>query len=212
MRLAIDADPVVRVVVIKGSGPKAFSAGADVVAWSSLAPPDMWRTRRAPVTGSAERLESLRQPTIAAQRDRIRRRTRAGTGLRSATCCGPRSWRRPRSGSRPYRLGHDDPVGHDRRLCQAKQMIRPQPDRRGARRPVGLVSKSSQQPTSTLRRTSREPDRHPAPVAAGRQAADRRQPTPDVPGAGRRVDGIHRRRWRGSGGIPRATTTRIRRL
>ena len=64
--LAIDADPDVRVVVITGSGPKAFSAGADVVAWSSLAPLDMWRTWTRTGQRVLERLESLRQPTIAA--------------------------------------------------------------------------------------------------------------------------------------------------
>ena len=64
--LTIDADPEIRVVVIKGSGPKAFSAGADVVAWSSLAPLDMWRTWTRTGHRVMERLESLRQPTIAA--------------------------------------------------------------------------------------------------------------------------------------------------
>lgn len=64
--LAIDADPDVRVLVIKGTGPKAFSAGADVVAWSSLAPLEMWRTWTRTGHRVMERLESLRQPTIAA--------------------------------------------------------------------------------------------------------------------------------------------------
>ena len=64
--LAIDADAHVRVVVITGSGPKAFSAGADVTAWSSLAPLEMWRTRTRTGHRVMERLESLRQPTIAA--------------------------------------------------------------------------------------------------------------------------------------------------
>ena len=64
--LTIDADSEIRVVVIKGSGPKAFSAGADVVAWSSLAPLDMWRTWTRTGHRVMERLESLRQPTIAA--------------------------------------------------------------------------------------------------------------------------------------------------
>jgi len=64
--LAIDADVDLRVVVIKGSGAKAFSAGADVVAWSSLAPLDMWRTWTRTGHRVMERLESLRQPTIAA--------------------------------------------------------------------------------------------------------------------------------------------------
>jgi enoyl-CoA hydratase/carnithine racemase len=64
--VTIDADPEIRVVVIKGSGSKAFSAGADVVAWSSLAPLDMWRTWTRTGHRVMERLESLRQPTIAA--------------------------------------------------------------------------------------------------------------------------------------------------
>ena len=64
--LTIDADPEIRVAVIKGSGSKAFSAGADVVAWSSLAPLDMWRTWTRTGHRVMERLESLRQPTIAA--------------------------------------------------------------------------------------------------------------------------------------------------
>jgi len=63
--LAIDADADVRVVVITGAGQKAFSAGADVVAWSSLAPLDMWRTWTRIGHRVTERLESLRQPTIA---------------------------------------------------------------------------------------------------------------------------------------------------
>ena len=64
--LAIDADAAVRVVVITGSGPKAFSAGADIDAWSSLAPLDMWRTWIRTGHRVMDRLEALRQPTIAA--------------------------------------------------------------------------------------------------------------------------------------------------
>jgi enoyl-CoA hydratase len=64
--LAIDEDPAVRVVVITGSGSKAFSTGADVVAWSSLEPLEMWRTWTRAGHRVMDRLESLRQPTIAA--------------------------------------------------------------------------------------------------------------------------------------------------
>lgn len=64
--LAIDADAEVRVVVIKGAGAKAFSAGADVVAWSSLEPLEMWRRWTRLGHQLMDRLESLRQPTIAA--------------------------------------------------------------------------------------------------------------------------------------------------
>jgi enoyl-CoA hydratase/carnithine racemase len=64
--VALDSDAEIRVVVIKGSGPRAFSAGADIVAWSSLAPLEMWRTWTRTGHRVMERLESLRQPTIAA--------------------------------------------------------------------------------------------------------------------------------------------------
>jgi enoyl-CoA hydratase len=63
---AIDADADVRVVVITGADVKAFSAGADVVAWSALSPLDMWRTWTRTGGRVLDRLESLRQPTIAA--------------------------------------------------------------------------------------------------------------------------------------------------
>ncbi len=64
--IAIDADDVIRVVVITGTGIKAFSAGADVVAWSDLAPLDMWRRWTRLGHQVMDRLEALRQPTIAA--------------------------------------------------------------------------------------------------------------------------------------------------
>lgn len=63
---AIEDDADVRVVVITGTGPKAFSAGADVVAWSALSPLDMWRTWTRTGHRVMDRLETLRQPTIAA--------------------------------------------------------------------------------------------------------------------------------------------------
>ena len=40
---AIEADESIRVVIITGSGDRAFCAGADVLAWSALSPIDMWR-------------------------------------------------------------------------------------------------------------------------------------------------------------------------
>jgi enoyl-CoA hydratase/carnithine racemase len=62
----IDTDADVRVVIITGAGEKAFSAGADVVAWSALSPLEMWRTWTRTGQRVFDRLESLRQPTIAA--------------------------------------------------------------------------------------------------------------------------------------------------
>ena len=62
----IEADADVRLVVITGAGAKAFCAGADVVAWSALSPLEMWRTWTRTGQRVFDRLESLRQPTIAA--------------------------------------------------------------------------------------------------------------------------------------------------
>jgi enoyl-CoA hydratase len=64
--LEIDADVSIRVVVVTGSGVRAFSAGADIDAWTSLAPLDMWRTWTRMGHRVMDRLEALRQPTIAA--------------------------------------------------------------------------------------------------------------------------------------------------
>ena len=63
---SIEADEAVRVVVLTGAGERAFCAGADIDAWSSLAPIDMWRTWVRAGHRAMDRLEGLRQPTIAA--------------------------------------------------------------------------------------------------------------------------------------------------
>jgi enoyl-CoA hydratase/carnithine racemase len=62
----IDHNPDVRAVIITGSGDRAFSVGADVNAWSSLEPLDMWRGWVRDGHRVLERLAHLRQPTIAA--------------------------------------------------------------------------------------------------------------------------------------------------
>src|ERR671931_1355288 len=56
----------VRVVVLTGAGERAFSVGADINAWSSLQPLDMWRRWVRDGHRVFERLASLRQPLIAA--------------------------------------------------------------------------------------------------------------------------------------------------
>ena len=63
---SIEADEAVRVVVLTGAGDRAFCAGADVDAWSALAPIDMWRWWVRLGHRVFDRLEGLRQPTIAA--------------------------------------------------------------------------------------------------------------------------------------------------
>ena len=62
----IEADESIRVVVVTGAGEKAFCAGADINAWSALAPIDMWRTWVPLGHRVMDRLAGLRQPTIAA--------------------------------------------------------------------------------------------------------------------------------------------------
>jgi enoyl-CoA hydratase/carnithine racemase len=56
----------VRVVVLTGAGERAFSVGADINAWSSLQPLDMWRHWIRDGHRVFERLARLRQPLIAA--------------------------------------------------------------------------------------------------------------------------------------------------
>jgi enoyl-CoA hydratase len=63
---SLEADDAIRVVVLTGSGDRAFCAGADINAWASLAPIDMWRTWVRSGHRVMDRLEGLRQPTIAA--------------------------------------------------------------------------------------------------------------------------------------------------
>jgi enoyl-CoA hydratase/carnithine racemase len=80
--VAIDADADVRVVIVTGAGARAFSAGADVVAWSALSPLDMWRTWTRTGQRVLDRLESLRQPTIA-----VLNGVAFGGGLELALAC-----------------------------------------------------------------------------------------------------------------------------
>lgn len=63
---AIEADAGIRAVILTGAGDRAFCAGADVNAWSSLAPIEMWRSWVRLGHRVVDRLEALRQPTIAA--------------------------------------------------------------------------------------------------------------------------------------------------
>lgn len=62
----IEASDAVRVVVVTAAGDRAFCAGADINAWSEYSPIDMWRRWIPAGQRVLDRLESLRQPSIAA--------------------------------------------------------------------------------------------------------------------------------------------------
>jgi enoyl-CoA hydratase/carnithine racemase len=61
----IEADNDIRVVVLTGAGDAAFSAGADINAWAAVSPIDAWRHWVRRGHRVLDRLDGLRQPTIA---------------------------------------------------------------------------------------------------------------------------------------------------
>lgn len=61
----LDNDPAVRVVLLTGSGERAFCVGADIHAWGALSPLDMWRTWIRNGHRVFEQIARLRQPVIA---------------------------------------------------------------------------------------------------------------------------------------------------
>ena len=63
---ALEGDKQTRVVILAAEGGRAFCAGADIAAWSTLEPLDMWRDWIASGNSLFDRLARLRQPTIAA--------------------------------------------------------------------------------------------------------------------------------------------------
>ena len=62
---AIDASGEIRVVLLGATGDRAFSVGADVLAWTSLEPLDMWRRWIRDGHRLFDRVAGLRQPVIA---------------------------------------------------------------------------------------------------------------------------------------------------
>ena len=62
----LDGDTSVRVVVLTGSGDKAFCVGADINEWAELAPLDMWRRWVKRGHQVFDQWARLRQPVIAA--------------------------------------------------------------------------------------------------------------------------------------------------
>lgn len=61
----IDDSRDIRVVLLGATGEKAFSVGADILAWSSLGPLDMWRRWIREGHRLFDRIAALRQPVIA---------------------------------------------------------------------------------------------------------------------------------------------------
>ena len=61
----IDDNPDIRVLLLGASGHRAFSVGADILAWSALEPIDMWRRWTRAGHRLFERMAGLRQPVIA---------------------------------------------------------------------------------------------------------------------------------------------------
>lgn len=62
----IDASKAIRVVLLGATGERAFSVGADILAWSSLEPIDMWRRWIRDGHRLFDQIAALRQPVIAA--------------------------------------------------------------------------------------------------------------------------------------------------
>lgn len=63
---AIDSDRALRVVVLTGSGTRAFCVGADINEWATLEPMDMWRRWVKRGHQVFDQWARLRQPVIAA--------------------------------------------------------------------------------------------------------------------------------------------------
>jgi len=62
----LDADTTIRVVILTGSGEKAFCVGADINEWAALQPLDMWRQWVKRGHQVFDQWARLRQPVIAA--------------------------------------------------------------------------------------------------------------------------------------------------
>ncbi|MBP7003809.1 enoyl-CoA hydratase/isomerase family protein [Amaricoccus sp.] len=79
---ALERSPEVRVVILTGTGPKAFCAGADITAWGPMAPFDFARHWVREGHRIFDRLARLAKPTIAAVNGHA-----LGGGLELASCC-----------------------------------------------------------------------------------------------------------------------------
>ncbi|WBU54575.1 enoyl-CoA hydratase/isomerase family protein [Paracoccus sp. SCSIO 75233] len=80
--VALDGDPAVRCVILRGEGERAFCAGADIKAWSVLSPFDFARDWVRGGHRIFDRLARLSKPTIA-----VIHAHAFGGGLELASCC-----------------------------------------------------------------------------------------------------------------------------
>ncbi|MGD9711345.1 MAG: enoyl-CoA hydratase/isomerase family protein [Thermomicrobiales bacterium] len=121
----LDQSNDVRVILLTASGTKAFSVGADINAWSTLTPIDMWRRWVRDGHAAMDQVASVRQPTIA-----VIDGLALGGGLELALACDMRICSdRSRFGSPEVRIATMPGWGGARRLpdligaSRAKQMI-----------------------------------------------------------------------------------------
>ena len=78
----VDADPAVRVLVLRGAGGRAFIAGTDIAQFQSFGKPDDGVQYEAKLDAVLDRLERVTKPTIAAVHG-----VAAGGGCAIALCC-----------------------------------------------------------------------------------------------------------------------------
>jgi enoyl-CoA hydratase/carnithine racemase len=103
----------VRVIILTGSGDRAFCVGADINAWSELEPLDMWRRWVRDGHAALDAIASVRQPVIAAINGLA-----LGGGLELALACDLRiSSGAARFGSPEVRIGTLPGWGGTRRLA-----------------------------------------------------------------------------------------------
>jgi enoyl-CoA hydratase/carnithine racemase len=95
----VEASDAVRVLVVTGAGDRAFSAGADINAWSESSPIDMWRRWISPVNESSTTSKRFASLDRGHQRLCVRG-ARAGACLRPSSRSRPCDLRRAGDGNR----------------------------------------------------------------------------------------------------------------
>jgi enoyl-CoA hydratase len=201
MLTSIEADDAIRVVVLTGAGDRAFCAGADINAWASLAPIDMWRQWVRSGHRVMDRLEGLRQPTIASLNG-----IAYGGGLELALACDLRIAADTVKVAAPeVGIGTIPGWGMTTRLAvaagpaRAKQMIlggQPVDARRAeAWGVLSEVVTAADLPEATRQMSERIAAQAPVAVQVAKGAGVTRV-------AGQRAHRLHRRRARGARQLP----------